>query len=70
MNEDSWRLRSRFMWCMTCMWYVPKHGSEDNCVGLGRCRRHSPIMDGFPVVRKEDWCGDHELDENKIGEVV
>jgi hypothetical protein len=35
---------------------------------LGRCRRHSPTMSGWPVVFVNDWCGDHKLDENKVGE--
>jgi hypothetical protein len=33
---------------------------------LGRCRRHAPTMNGFPVVFAADWCGDHRLDENKV----
>jgi hypothetical protein len=35
---------------------------------LGRCRRHAPTMSGYPVVFKNDWCGDHKLDETKKGE--
>lgn len=31
---------------------------------IGRCRRHSPTMNGYPVVFDNDWCGDHKLDEN------
>jgi hypothetical protein len=33
---------------------------------IGRCRRHAPTMNGYPVVFQEDWCGDHKLDETKI----
>ena len=33
---------------------------------IGRCRRHAPTMNGYPVVFKFDWCGDHRVDENKI----
>lgn len=32
---------------------------------IGRCRRHAPTMNGFPVVFVNDWCGDHKLDEEK-----
>jgi hypothetical protein len=32
---------------------------------IGRCRRHSPTMNGYPVVFTDDWCGDHKLNENK-----
>jgi hypothetical protein len=39
------------------MWFVKKKGS------VGRCRRHAPTMNGYPVVYKYDWCGDHKLDE-------
>jgi hypothetical protein len=33
---------------------------------VGRCRRHAPTMNGYPVVFEDDWCGDHKLDESKI----
>jgi len=33
---------------------------------LGRCRRHAPSMNGYPVVYLDDWCGDHKIDENKL----
>lgn len=33
---------------------------------LGRCRRHAPTMNGYPVVYDSDWCGDHKVDENKV----
>lgn len=35
-------------------------------VVIGRCRKHAPTMDGFPVVFPGDWCGDHKFDEEKI----
>lgn len=59
--EDPWRHRSEHMRCISCMWFVTKQGS------VGRCRRHAPIMSGYPVVFNTDWCGDHKLDETKIG---
>ena len=46
------------------MWYVPKLGNHGT--DLGRCRRHSPTMGGFPAVFAGDWCGDHKLDETKL----
>ena len=33
---------------------------------IGRCRRHAPTMNGYPVVFKSDWCGDHRVDEEKL----
>jgi hypothetical protein len=34
---------------------------------LGRCRRRSPALGGWPVVTVKDWCGDHKLDsEDKL----
>lgn len=44
------------MTCKTCMWFAPKGN-------LGRCRRHAPTMNGYPVVFLDDWCGDHKLQE-------
>lgn len=75
---DNWKHRSDGMRCKTCMWYNPKtvqiprvrlDGSlemEDGWRDIGRCRRHAPTMNGFPVVYETDWCGDHKIDEEKI----
>ena len=63
MNTDNWQHRSKNMRCYSCMWFVPKgHGN------LGRCRRRSPTMNGYPAVFQTDWCGDHKLDEERITE--
>ena len=65
--NDNWKHRSENMKCRTCMWFVLKDVSvpkEPNKEMLGRCRRHSPTMTGFPAVFTGDWCGDHKLDEN------
>lgn len=73
--DDSWKHRSSNMRCSTCMWYVPKASAPREVLGqtahiveetpIGRCRRHAPAMGGYPVVKRDDWCGDHRLDENK-----
>lgn len=57
-TNDPWQHRSEGMRCQTCMWYTPK---KDD---IGRCRRHAPTMNGYPVVYVTDWCGDHKLNEN------
>lgn len=70
MGEDNWVHRSERMSCATCMWYVQKAQSADNpvvAVAVGRCRKKSPSMDGWPVMFSSDWCGQHKLDENKVG---
>lgn len=68
-DKDPWAHRSQGMRCATCMWFVAK-ASKFNLVGLrgrlGRCRRHAPTMNGYPVVFELDWCGDHKLDETKL----
>lgn len=58
-DRDPWVHRSEHMRCRTCMWFAPKKGQ------VGRCRRHAPTMDGYPVVFESDWCGDHKLDEGR-----
>ncbi len=67
---DPWVHRSEGMRCRTCIWYVPKVPTGPNkpldYQGVGRCRRHAPTMNGYPVVYITDWCGDHRLDENKV----
>lgn len=66
--NDPWKHRSTIMKCNTCMHSMIK---ENNKIGLpipivGRCRRHAPTMNGYPVIFiYTDWCGDHKLDENK-----
>lgn len=66
---DNWKDRAKGMVCGTCVYFVPKqtaHTHTDESKTIGRCRRHCPTMNGFPVVYDTDWCGDHKLDENKI----
>jgi len=59
-EDDPWAHRSEEMRCKTCMWYVEKRTaiavSEKS---IGRCRRHAPTMNGYPV-------GDHKLNENAL----
>lgn len=65
MSEDNWQHRSENMRCRTCMHFVEKPSSFNPTAAptLGRCRRHAPTMEGWPVVFVKDWCGDHKLDE-------
>jgi len=56
--KDRWDMVTG-MCCGTCMYFSPKKGDQ------GRCRKHAPTLDGFPVVlAKDDWCGDHKLGTN------
>lgn len=75
---DNWKHRSKEMTCGSCMWFVEKRVSvnkpEPEITSservergrVGRCRKHAPTMNGFPVVWQGDWCGDHKLDETKV----
>ena len=65
---DPWKHRSKFMRCQTCMWFVlkvPVTTSPEQGTRIGRCRKHAPTMEGYPVVFESDWCGAHKLDEEK-----
>jgi hypothetical protein len=76
---DNWKHRSQGMRCSSCMYYVPKVGrpvSDEAAIKLlegrgpvGRCRRHAPLAagGGWPVMYAADWCGDHKIDEEKLG---
>lgn len=56
--EDKWDQVTGYC-CGTCRYYSPKSD------GIGRCRRHAPTMEGFPVVyADDDFCGDHKLGTN------
>jgi hypothetical protein len=46
------------------MWFLLKAPSQE----IGRCRRHAPTMNGYPVVTAGDWCGDHKLNEAFVPE--
>lgn len=51
--------------CATCIYCSPK--KEDT----GRCRRHAPSMQGYPVVfLQDDWCGDHKVGTNPHKEAL
>ena len=68
-TQDPWEHRSARMKCASCMWFVPK-GNPEGVPALeviGRCRKRAPTMTGYPVVFGKDWCGDHKLDEEKVG---
>lgn len=65
-NLDPWKHRSKSMTCASCMWFVMKILKSNEASVIGRCRRHSPTMNGYPAVLINDWCGDHKIDENKI----
>lgn len=62
--KNPWKRRSEGMKCITCMWFVRKEIREGVTTKIGRCRRHAPTMNGYPVVFENDWCGDHKLNEN------
>lgn len=57
------------MRCHSCLWYVRKDDPATTALirkEVGRCRRHAPTMNGYPVVFRDDWCGDHKLDETRV----
>lgn len=60
MAKDNWEHRSKNMLCKGCMYFVNKTNT------VGRCRKHAPTLNGWPVVMINDWCGDHKLNEEKI----
>jgi hypothetical protein len=47
--------------CQTCKYHVVSVEGNPK----GRCRRHAPTVEGYPMTYTfEDWCGDHK--ERKI----
>jgi len=63
---DPWIHRSKNMLCPTCMYFAPKAIEGQAETSVGRCRRHSPTANGYPVVLNNDWCGDHKLNELSV----
>ena len=47
--------------CKNCRWFLRKQETK-----AGRCRKHSPTMEGFPSVIEIDWCGDFRLDHRGL----
>lgn len=70
-HKDNWTHRMENRCCDDCISFVPKqvykknsHGNEEEVLSVvGRCRRHCPTHEGYPVVLKTDWCGDFKLNE-------
>jgi hypothetical protein len=62
---DNWKNRSAAMRCASCIHYVPK-SVEGVVMSVGRCRKHAPSLNGWPVVFTLDWCGDHKLNEESL----
>ena len=67
-KPDNWQHRATGMRCETCMWFVRKitdcHQAKSHFIG--RCRKHAPTLNGWPVVYSADFCGDHKIDEAKL----
>lgn len=65
--KDNWGDRVTGMVCNTCVSFVPKKSWSDSEIVdskkgcMGRCRKHAPTLNGWPVVFASDWCGDHKL---------
>jgi len=58
-TKDKWDQITGYC-CGSCRYFSPKVNSE-----VGRCRRHAPTMQGYPVVYAvDDWCGDHKIGTN------
>lgn len=56
-------------YCVNCRFFVPElHDSvqEGDMIRAGRCRKRSPSIGNFPLVMTHEWCGEHEIDVNKI----
>ncbi len=54
-STDNWKHRSSNMKCAICMWFVEKELELKSIEkGIGRCRRHAPTMNGYPVVFRSD----------------
>jgi len=58
---DPWQHRSIGMLCPTCMYGVFASVSA----AVGRCRRRSPTMQGYPAIYRQDWCGEHKIEKTE-----
>jgi hypothetical protein len=63
--------------CKTCKYFglVDGHVTDtktgNKIAESGRCRRHYPILKGFPVTSSIDWCGDHSAaKENNLLKII
>ena len=58
--------------CCNCRYCHHTHfwrfdDGEDECrvvMEACQCRRHSPVGNGFPTVRADDWCGEFDRTDN------
>ena len=62
-------------WCCNCRychhphyWRFDSEDCEDGerkvVMEVCQCRRHSPVGNGFPSVRADDWCGEFDRTDN------
>jgi hypothetical protein len=59
--------------CVNCRFFFPllhEDVQEGDVLRAGLCRRRAPAPNGFPFVLPMDWCGEHEIDVNKLEPVV
>ena len=59
--RDNWNRNK--MRCKNCTWYIKKGKPPST---IGRCRRHAPSVNGYPVVFEDDCCGDHRVSEEEV----
>jgi hypothetical protein len=61
-------LRPEGMRCKSCIWFAGSPAEGERIIHVGRCCRHAPTTDGFPVVYVNDWCGDHSVNEHWLSQ--
>ena len=57
---DNPRINTNATVCKNCRWFLRKQDTP-----VGRCRKYASIMDGFPGVMEDDWCGDFRLEHRE-----
>lgn len=58
--------------CSNCRFFKVWKPEDQPCghAGLGSCCRRAPYPKGFPLVRQDDWCGEHEPTIAGVTEVL
>ena len=41
--------------CRSCTYWYPERMATSH---MGECRRYPPMVDGWPISKGEDWCGE------------
>ena len=66
---DKWDRKTNFS-CDSCMFLVPRGQLLTSGKEVCNCKRHPPVKGEYPIVFKDDWCGEHKIGSNPVRDSI